>query len=131
MKSIASTFCRDGDIPNLREFGVVVELRDFEFADELRGRVHVAEGAVLANVHGGRAVDGILHLRRKSAAHGDVAVGVLLRPWNGSEHRKWAGGGATVVHRKTGDLLEILGVANRAVFGVDHRTGIPADFDAL
>ena len=131
VKLIAATLGGDGDIPELREFGVVVELRDLEFADEFGGWVHVAERAVLANVHGGRAVDGILHLGRKPATHGNVAVGVLLRARNGGEHGERAGCRTAVVHGKTGNLLEILGVADRAVFGIDHRTGFAADFDGL
>ena len=131
VKLIAAAFGGDGDISELGEFCVVVELRDFEFADEFGRRVHVAEGAVLTDVHGRRAVDRILDLRRKPATDRDIAVGVLLRARNGRKHRKRARGGATIIYRETGDLLEILAVADGAVFRVDHGTGFAADFDAL
>src|SRR6266851_7908991 len=65
---LGSTLCAYRNVPELGELGVVVELGDPEFANQLRGWIHVAERAVLANVNGGRAIDGILNLRRKAAA---------------------------------------------------------------
>jgi len=128
---LAATLGGNRNVAELGEFGVVVELRNFEFTDEFGGRIHVAERTVLSNVDRRRANDGILHLGRESATHRDVAVGVLLCARNSGEHREWAGGGAAVVHWKAGDLLEVLGVANGPVFGVDYRAGIAVNFDTL
>src|SRR5260370_9140073 len=61
---LGSTLCADGHVPELGELGVVVELGDFEFANQFGRWIHVAKRAVLTNVNGGRAINGILHLRR-------------------------------------------------------------------
>jgi len=39
--------------------------------------------------------------------------------------------GAAVVHSETGELLKIFGVADGAIFGVNHRTAFTADFEGL
>lgn len=94
---IAATLGGDGDVSELSKFGIVVELRDLE------------------NIHGRGSVDGVLDLRGKSAADGDIAVRILLSAGNSGQHSQWTRGCAAVVHGEVGDLLEILGVTDGAV----------------
>src|ERR1700676_4134022 len=106
MKLRGSTLCADRNVPELRKLGVVVELGDLEFAYQFRRWIHVAERAVLTNVHGGRAIDGILDLRWKGAAHRNVAVGILLRAGNSGQHSQRARGRSAIIYGQTRYLLE-------------------------
>jgi hypothetical protein len=54
-----------------------------------------------------------------------------LSAGNSGQHSQWTRGCAAVVYGEVGDLLEILGVTDGAVFGVNHRTAFTADFDGL
>ena len=80
MELIAAALRGNRDVTDLRKLGVVVELRHLKFTDQFGRWIHVAECAVLANVHRGGAVDGILHLRRQPTTYGHVAIGVCCAP---------------------------------------------------
>ena len=55
----------------------------------------------------------------------------MLRPRNGAENGQGTRGDGAIIHGQIGNFRKVLGVSNRGVFRIDHRSGVSADFDGL